>query len=105
MLVLCVAVQAVGCVLLAIALWRRRAGPRWAAAAVGFPIIGLAVFPAGAALAVAGFAARVWSMPMRRSERIAHESPVSICVLVMGVPGRTFSTREQGRGRRTCQNP
>ena len=44
--------------LLAIALWRRRAVPRWAAAAVGaFPIVGLILSPAGAALAIAGFGA------------------------------------------------
>jgi hypothetical protein len=58
MLVLYIAGQAIGCLLLAIALWRRRAVPRWAAVAVGaFPIIGLAFAPGGAALAVAGFGA------------------------------------------------
>jgi hypothetical protein len=58
MLVLYIAGQAIGCLLLAIALWRRRAVPRWAAVAVGaFPIIGVAFAPAGAALAVAGFGA------------------------------------------------
>jgi hypothetical protein len=37
---------------------QRRAVPRWAAVAVGaFPIVGFAVSPAGAALAVAGFGA------------------------------------------------
>ena len=51
MLVLYVAGQVIGCVLLAIALWRVRAVPRWAAVAVGaFPIVGFAVSPAGAAL-------------------------------------------------------
>ena len=77
MLVLYVAGQAVGCVLLAIALWRRRAVPRWAAAAVGaFPIIGLAFFPAGAALAVAGFAACALTLrrlpPSRRQPTRPH---------------------------------
>jgi hypothetical protein len=58
MLVLYIAGQAIGCLLLAIALWRRRVVPRWAAVAVAaFPIIGLAFAPAGAALAVAGFGA------------------------------------------------
>ena len=58
MLVLYVAGQVIGCVLLAIALWRVRAVPRWAAVAVGaFPIVGFAVSPAGAALALAGFGA------------------------------------------------
>jgi hypothetical protein len=58
MLMLYIAGQAIGCVLLAIALWRRRAVSRWAAVAVGaFPIIGLAFAPGGAALAVAGFGA------------------------------------------------
>ena len=48
----------IGFVLLAIALWRTRAVPRWAAVAVGaFPIVGLVFSPAGAALAVAGFGA------------------------------------------------
>jgi hypothetical protein len=44
MLVLYVAGQVIGCVLLAIALWRVRAVPRWAALAVGaFAIVGFAV--------------------------------------------------------------
>jgi hypothetical protein len=47
-----------GCGLLAIAPWRGRAVRRWAALAVGaFPLVGLVLFPAGAALAVAGFGA------------------------------------------------
>jgi hypothetical protein len=58
MLVLYIAGQPIGCVLLAIALWRRRAVPRWAAVAVGaFPMLGLFFSPAGAAFAVVGFAA------------------------------------------------
>jgi hypothetical protein len=58
MLVLYIAGQTIGCLLLAITLWRQRAVPRWAAVALGaFPIIGVAFAPAGAAFAVAGFAA------------------------------------------------
>ena len=49
MLVLYIVGQTIGCVLLGIVLWRRRAVPRWAAVAVGaFPIIGLVLAPAGA---------------------------------------------------------
>jgi hypothetical protein len=45
-------------VLLAIAMWRRRAVPRWAAAAAGtFPFVGGVSAPAGAVLALAGFGA------------------------------------------------
>jgi hypothetical protein len=55
MLVLYIGGQVLGFVLLAIALWRTRPVPRWAAVAVGaFPIVGLVLPPAGAALAVAG---------------------------------------------------
>jgi hypothetical protein len=58
MLVLYIGGQVIGCLLLAVALWRHRTVPRWAAAAVGaFPVVGLAFFPAGAVLAVAGFGA------------------------------------------------
>jgi hypothetical protein len=58
MVVLYIAGQTIGCLLLAITLWRRRAVPRWAAVAVGaFPIIGVAFAPAGGALAVGGFGA------------------------------------------------
>jgi hypothetical protein len=58
MLVLYVGGQVLGFVLLAIALWRTRAVPRWAAVAVGaFPIVGFVLPPAGAVLAVAGFGA------------------------------------------------
>ena len=65
MLVLYIAGLVIGCVLLAIAMWRRRAVPRWAAVAVGaFPIVGLVLAPAGAALAVAGFG--VCALTLRR---------------------------------------
>jgi hypothetical protein len=56
MLVLYLAGQVIGCVLLAFALWRKRAVPCWAAVAVGaFPIVGLVFSPVGAVLALAGF--------------------------------------------------
>ncbi len=72
MLVLYIGGLLAGCMLLAIALWRERAVPRWAAIAVGaFPIIGLVYFPAGAALAVAGFGA--CALTLRRGA--VHLSP------------------------------
>jgi hypothetical protein len=53
MLVLYIGGQVLGFVLLAIALWRTRPVPRWAAVGA-FPILGFVLPPAGAALAVAG---------------------------------------------------
>jgi hypothetical protein len=48
MLVLYIAGQTIGCVLLAVALWRGGTVPRWAAVAVGaFPIVALAFAPRG----------------------------------------------------------
>jgi hypothetical protein len=68
MLVLYIAGQTIGCLLLGIALWRRHAVSRWAAVAVAaFPIIGVAFAPAGAALAVAGFGA--CALTLRRTAR------------------------------------
>jgi hypothetical protein len=75
MLVLYVAGQVIGFLLLAIALWRRCAVPRWAAVAVGaFPIVSL-VFPAGAALAVTGFGA--CALALRRGAVEPSPAPAS----------------------------
>ena len=58
MLVLYIGGQVIGFGLLAIALWRTRAVPRWPAVALGaFPIVGFGLPPVGAALALAGLGA------------------------------------------------
>ena len=83
MLGLYVVGQLTGCVLLAVALWRRRVVPRWAAIAVGaYPIVGLVYFPAGAALAVAGFGA--CARTLRRSA--VESTPTDASTALMSAP-------------------